>query len=141
MVVEIGRSSETFATNGTLVRFLAAMDPTVRVQRARRGEPFATDVAHVRFLTCRSARKYQKGCAQAIGSLRVHLCACGCVVSAAKAGRRSCHTPDTVVGLVRELFERLPFCGRRRLVALLPSFRRRTRRPRPSGSSPKVALE
>ena len=51
MVVEIGRSGESLAANGALVRFLAAVDPPVRVERTRSRKAFAAHVAHVRLLT------------------------------------------------------------------------------------------
>ena len=36
VVVEIRRGGEAFAADGTLVRFLAAVNSTVRVERTRR---------------------------------------------------------------------------------------------------------
>ena len=52
MVVEVGRGGESLAADGALVRLLPAVDASVGVERTRRREPFAADVAHVWFLTC-----------------------------------------------------------------------------------------
>ena len=52
VIVEVGAGGEALATDLALVRLLARVDATVRVERARRRERLAADVTRVRFLTC-----------------------------------------------------------------------------------------
>ena len=59
MVVEIGRGGEAFAADGALVRFLAAVNATVRVERTRRRKSFAAHVTHVRLLSCLRSNSHQ----------------------------------------------------------------------------------
>ena len=53
VVIQVGRSRETLAADGALVRLLAAVDAPVSVQRAGRRETLAAHVANVRLFTCK----------------------------------------------------------------------------------------
>ena len=48
VVVEVAGGGEPLSADAALVRLLAAVDASVRVERGRRGEPLGADVAHVR---------------------------------------------------------------------------------------------
>jgi len=52
VVVEIRTGREPFSANATLVRFFAAVNSPVSVQRARRRETLVAHCTHVRLFTC-----------------------------------------------------------------------------------------
>lgn len=54
VVVEVGTGGEPFSAHSTLVRFFAAVDAPVGVQRARSRETLIADGTHVRFFACES---------------------------------------------------------------------------------------
>lgn len=57
VVIEVGRGRESLPADGTFVRLLTAVNASVRVERAGRGETFAAHVADVRLFTCKTTTK------------------------------------------------------------------------------------